>query len=182
VSALSERLGERKVELGLSIQALADKAGADGAPINKATIYKYLNDQAAKIPPEQMVRSLAAAFEISEAEIRRLSGVPEGEREPWSPPEESARLSREQRIALDNLIKAIVRRHEEPEVTKPLAEVVELAASNDTPEDMARTQQLSEDIRRPSGKSRGRATRPKKRKKDAPTNAPVEDRSEDHSL
>jgi transcriptional regulator with XRE-family HTH domain len=182
VSALSKRLGERKVDLGLSIQALADKATADNKPINKATIYKYLNDEAAQVPPEPMVRALAIAFEISEGEIRTLSRVPRGEREPWVPPEESARLSREQRIAIENLIKAIVRRPDEHEVTQPLAEVVELTASNDTPADVARKQQVGEDVPEPSGKSRGRATRPKKRKKDTPANAPAEHGSEDRPL
>jgi transcriptional regulator with XRE-family HTH domain len=174
VSALSERLGERKIELGLSIQALANKARADGAPINKATIYKYLNDQAAKIPPEPMVHALALAFELSDGEIRTLANVPRGESEPWQPPAESARLSREQRIALDNLIKVIVRRPDEHEVTKPLAEVVELPASNDMPEELAKAQQVGEDRQRPRRKRRGGGSRPQARtKKEAPADAPV---------
>jgi len=152
VGALSDRLWARKAELNLSIKTLAKQSRV---PIHRATIYKYLNDEGAKEPPEHTVRGLAAAFELSEKEIRDLLGMPSGDGGPWQPPEESARLSRDQREALDRLIKTIVGSLRP--VTPPLSETIIDESHYKSSDQVASTPKVGED-RRHSRRGRGPKT------------------------
>lgn len=142
MGALAKRLVERQRELGLSIKTLVKQAEGAGEPIHKATIYKYMKDEGAKHIPEHTVRALAAAFAMSPKEIRDLSGLPSGDGGPWLPPEESARLNRDERDVLDRLIKVFVRAHEA--VTSPLSEVVTGESHHETLPRVAPAQDVSE--------------------------------------
>jgi hypothetical protein len=175
VGALSERLYARQIELGDSIRTIVKRAQDAQVPLHKATVYKYLNDEGAKRPPEHTIRGLAAGFELSEGEIRRLLGMPSGEDGLWRPPEESARLSRDERDALDRLIKVIARSHEI--VTSALSDVVADEPGYDLSEGVAEARQVGETRastrRRTPGPGARKRTSTKKAKKHAtaPTDA-----------
>ena len=179
MGALSDRLWELKKEAG-SIDAIEKRAKAAGYPIDRATIDKYLRGKGAKRPPESSLRALAAGFKTTVQELRRYARMPEGEREPWVPPEESARLDRDQRSALDLLIKAIVRPVIKPLPTSELA--VNIAGmDNEVSPGVDEAQQVGEDRQAPADQ-RGSGTRRRKRK-DAPRDeSPPSGKSEDAAI
>lgn len=94
---------------GRSVDAMVEAAWKDGHDINRATVYRYLKGDEPKNPPEPVLQALASAFRVDVRDLRVLAGRPAGELGPYEPPSEAARLSKEQRAALDQLIKAIVR-------------------------------------------------------------------------
>lgn len=107
VTALSDRLADAKGND--SIDAIAERAAAEGHKIDRATVWRYVAGQHAKNPPDSVLRALAAGLGLDVRELRALAGKPAGELGKWTPPDESARLSQEQRNALNQLIKSIVR-------------------------------------------------------------------------
>lgn len=109
MSALSDALAEAKNSRAESIDAVQERARSAGFPLHRATIAKYLADGIAQRPSEQTIQGLAAGFLLRPQRIRELLDMPAGERGPWTPPDESVRLNREQRDALDQLIKAFTR-------------------------------------------------------------------------
>lgn len=106
VTELSDRLAEAKGND--SIDAIAERAAASGHKIDRATVGRYVAGDGAKNPPDKVLRALAAGLGLDVRELRTLAGKPSGELGPWTPPDEAARLSRDQRKALDQLIKSIV--------------------------------------------------------------------------
>ena len=127
-----------------SIYAIAKRATAAGHPIHPGTVAKYLKGEGAKEPPEHTIRALAAGFKVTVKEVRDNLGMPQGESGPWYPPEESARLNRDQRSALDLLIKAIARPVIEPlPASEP--EVSVAGTGNEVPSGVDAAQQVSED-------------------------------------
>lgn len=178
MSALSNRLWELKPEAG-SIDAIEKRAKDAGYPIDRATIDKYLRGKGAKRPPESSLRALAAGFKTTLQELRRYARMPEGEREPWVPPEESARLNRDQRSALDLLIKAIVR-----PVMKSLPasepEVNLAGTGNEVPSGVDTAQHVGEDKPR-TRQARSKSAR-RRKPKDVPKDASPPDESEDAAI
>jgi hypothetical protein len=154
-----------------SIYAIAKRATAAGHPIHPGTVAKYLKGEGAKEPPEHTIRALAAGFKVTEQEVRDNLGMPQGESGPWYPPEESARLNRDQRSALDLLIKAIARPVIEP-LPAGEPEVSVAGTGNEVPPEVDAAQQVSEDRasrqRRSPGPGARRSTRKRKPKTDAP--------------
>jgi hypothetical protein len=177
VGALAKRLWELKNASEDSIYVMQERAIKAKHPIHAATIAKYLQGKGAKRPPEHTIRGLAAAFnnKITAKEIRDLLGMPSGEDGMWQPPEESARLSWDQRRALDTLIKAIVKPIDA--VTEVKSSVVAGEPDNKVPEEVAATQQVGETRastrRRTPGPGARKRTSTKKAKKHAtaPTDA-----------
>lgn len=106
MTALSDRLADAKGDR--SIDSIVAQAEANGHTIDRSTVARYCGGGGAKNPPDAVLRALAAGLGLDVRELRTLAGKPAGELGPWTPPDESARLSRDQRKALDLLIKAIV--------------------------------------------------------------------------
>lgn len=107
VSELTDRLIEARGDR--SVDSIVKRMEDAGCGVNRATVYRYLNGKVAKQPDEPTLQALSVGFGVGIRELRRLAGLPEGEPGEWTPPDEARRLNREQRDALDQLIRAIVR-------------------------------------------------------------------------
>lgn len=106
MSALSQRLADAKGER--SIDDVKRQAEREGHQIDRSVIAKYVSGDHGPRPPEKTLAALAAGLGLDVRELRELAGRPAGEREPYVPTPESASLTREQRQALDRLIKTMV--------------------------------------------------------------------------
>lgn len=111
VSRLTERLTAAKGDR--SIDDIAARAVKHGNKLSRGTVAKYLRDEQSAKPPVRTLDALAAGFGIDPRELRELAGYGRGELGAWRPPAESASLTRDQRDALDRLIKTMVRAEEE---------------------------------------------------------------------
>lgn len=107
VSKLTERLAEAKGDR--SIDDIARRATNLGHRLSRSTVAKYLRDEQGDRPPVSTIDALAAGFAVDARELRRLAAMQSGELGKWTPPTESSALTRDQRDALDSLIKSIVR-------------------------------------------------------------------------
>lgn len=106
VSDLSEFLANAKGDR--SIDAIAHQATAAGFPISRSDVAKYLRSEHGPRIPQATLKGLAAGFGVDVRELRRLAGRPPGELGPYVPTPEAASLTKPQRNALDQLIKAFV--------------------------------------------------------------------------
>lgn len=106
MSRLSERLNEAKPNI--SVQAAVERARKAGHAIDRGTVYRYLKGNHAKDPSDETLAALAEVFELKVTELRKLAEKPIGELEPYQPPAYANRLNREQRKALNELIRTIV--------------------------------------------------------------------------
>jgi hypothetical protein len=104
VSALSDYLNAH-IPAGWAkrdvVRALDDK-------IDRATVYRYLNGNHSRTPPEYVLAAFAEGLGCSIVELREAAGFAAGEEEPWVPPMEANRLNRGQRDALEAFIRATV--------------------------------------------------------------------------
>lgn len=121
MTALSDRLNQARGDE--STDTIAERATRAGHPIDRSVVFRALNGEHAKQPRESTLQALAAGFNIPVQELRELAGRPPGEPEPWTPPAVSASLTRDQRAALDALIKAIVHTDANPAAETPTDEV-----------------------------------------------------------
>jgi len=112
MSALSERLKDAKGTRGLDdIVRLAER---EGHQIDRSVVARYITGKHGR-PRDETILALAAGLGLDVRELRVLAGMPPGELEPYEPTPEAARLNREQRDALDRLIRAIVRSESDDE-------------------------------------------------------------------
>lgn len=109
MTQLSDALNrERKKRGNWSLRTLEGKMKDAGHNVSFSTIGLYLRGEHGK-PEERVLEGFAAVYpDLSITTLRELAGLPAGELGAWKPPEESARLNREQRDALDRLIRTIV--------------------------------------------------------------------------
>lgn len=107
MSALSERLANAKGDR--SIDDVAALAAREGHDIDRSTVARYLNGEHGPRPSDKTMLALAAGFGVDVRELRTLAKMPPGELGRYEPTPEAARLNREQRDALDQLIRTIVR-------------------------------------------------------------------------
>jgi transcriptional regulator with XRE-family HTH domain len=106
VSALSELLNEANSGK-LSARSLARAAQAAGFTLNHDTAARYLRGDHGR-PDEVTLLALSKVLRIPLARLRAAAALPAGETEPYRPPAESSRLSRRQRRAIDEIIRAML--------------------------------------------------------------------------
>lgn len=107
VSALSELLKNNRY--GIEARQAADKAADLGVHLKQGTIAGYFAGTNKSRPSEKTMKALSEVLSIPLEKIREAAGVPVGESDPYIPPPEANRLSSNQRQAIDQLIKAIVK-------------------------------------------------------------------------
>lgn len=109
MTQLSDALNRARKNRGSwSLRTIERKMQDAGHDVSFSTIGVYLRGEHGK-PEERVLKAFAAVLpELSITELRQLAALPAGELGPWEPPAEAARLSQEQRDALNRLIKTIV--------------------------------------------------------------------------
>lgn len=107
VSELSDFLKDAKGER--SIDEIAAEAERRGYKLGRSTVAKYLGGGHARRVSESMAQAIAAGFRVDVRRVRELAGRQPGELGPWTPTDEAASLTKDQRKALDALILTIVR-------------------------------------------------------------------------
>lgn len=106
VSALSELLSTANGQR-LSARAIARLAQAEGHTLNHDTAARYLRGDHGR-PDESTLVALAAVLEVPLADLRTAAGLPSELTEPYTPPPEASRLTRRQRLAVDEIIRAML--------------------------------------------------------------------------
>ncbi|MBN9607808.1 MAG: hypothetical protein BGO26_10085 [Actinobacteria bacterium 69-20] len=105
MSTLSDLLASRLPE-GWSGRRVSREATKRGLTLSPASANNYLNGRHGE-PSESVLEAFAAVLTIPIEALREASGLPHGSG-PYTPPAEAARLSRRQRLAVDELIRSIV--------------------------------------------------------------------------
>jgi len=106
MSALSELLIKANTTR-LSARAIARQAQAAGHRINHDTAARYLRGDHGQ-PDEVTLRAFASVLPVGLAELRAAARLPAEEVEPYQPPVEASRLTRRQRRAVDEIIRAML--------------------------------------------------------------------------
>lgn len=106
MTALSDLLNDAKGDRNIDL--LIEAAEERGHMIDRGTVYRALAGEHAKRPREQTLTALSEVFGLDVRKVREAADRPAGELGPWDPTPESAQLDRDQRAALDRLIKTIV--------------------------------------------------------------------------
>ena len=106
MSALSELLGSLNTD-GLSARALARLAQQAGHTLNHDTAARYLRGDHGR-PDESTLVALAAVLGAPLADLRTAAGLPSELTTPYTPPAEASRLTRRQRLAVDEIIRAML--------------------------------------------------------------------------
>ena len=117
MTTLSDRLAAAKGEH--SIDDIVRLAEREGHKIHRSVVARYLNGEHGPRPSDSTIMALAAGFGLDVREVRVLAGMVPGELGPYEPTHEAARLNREQRAALDQLIRAIVRSESDDDKPAP---------------------------------------------------------------
>jgi transcriptional regulator with XRE-family HTH domain len=120
VSALSALLVARNTD-GISARAVARRAQELGHTLNHDTAARYLRGDHG-LPDEATLIALAAVFRIPLRELRDAANLPSEATAPYVPPPEASWLSRRQRRAVDEVIRAML------EPSKAAARPADLAA------------------------------------------------------
>ena len=106
MSALSELLVRANAD-GLSARSIARQAQEAGFKINHDTAARYLRGDHGR-PDEETLQAFANVLPVRLSELRAAARLPAEETEPYRPPAESSRLSRRQRRAVDEIIRAML--------------------------------------------------------------------------
>jgi transcriptional regulator with XRE-family HTH domain len=120
MTALSDLLTASNRE-GLSARSIARNAQSLGFTLNHDTAARYLRGDHGR-PDEVTLVALSQVLGISLARLRTASSLPADSTEPYMPPAEASRLTRRQRRAVDEMIRAMI------EPTTRRGEVADLAA------------------------------------------------------
>lgn len=110
MTALSDRLNEAKGDKGLD--TVVAQAEARGHTVHRGTFANYFRGKHAKRPSEDVLLALADGLDLKVTELRAIVGMPAGELGEYKPTPLANRLNRDQRIALDELIRTIVSKKE----------------------------------------------------------------------
>lgn len=106
MSALSELL-QASNSAGLSARTIARNARELGFSLNHDTAARYLRGNHGK-PDEATLQALSKVLKVSMTKLRAAAALPTEVTEPYQPPAESSRLSRRQRRAVDEVIRAML--------------------------------------------------------------------------
>ncbi len=92
---------------GLSARAVARRAQERGHSLNHDTAARYLRGDHGR-PDESTLLALADVLAVPLATLRAAAGLPSEQTDPYIPPLEANRLSRRQRRAVDEIIRAML--------------------------------------------------------------------------
>ena len=106
MTALSELLTTAN-RAGLSARAIARAARERGHSINHDTAARYLRGDPGR-PDEATLVAFADVLRIPLAKLRVAADLPAEQTAPYSPPPEASRLTRRQRRAVDEIIRAML--------------------------------------------------------------------------
>ena len=106
MTALSEIL-VRANGADRSAREIARQAQSAGYSLNHDTVARYLRGDHGR-PDEPTLRAFAAVLEVSLTDLRCAAELPSDAIEPYVPPTESSRLTRRQRKAVDEIIRAML--------------------------------------------------------------------------
>lgn len=107
MSELSDRLREAAGSRSINeVKRLIEEAGKS---VSRQTVAVFLRGDHGPRPTEDVLEAFAAGLQIDIRELRELAGRARGELGPWVPTQEAASLTKEQRDAMDALIKTIVK-------------------------------------------------------------------------
>src|SRR4051812_17704460 len=106
MSALSDLLVQAN-SAGLSARSIARQAQESGFSITHDTAARYLRGDHGR-PDEETLRAFASVLPVPLSELRSAAQLPAEETEPYRPPAEASRLSRRQRRAVDEIIRAML--------------------------------------------------------------------------
>jgi transcriptional regulator with XRE-family HTH domain len=118
MSALSELLQAENSQ-GLSARAISQAARELGFTLNHDTAARYLRGEHGT-PDESTLQAFATVLGVSLAKLRRAASLPADVTEPYRPPAEADRLSRRQRRAVDEVIRAML---QPPSASQPVTEL-----------------------------------------------------------
>jgi transcriptional regulator with XRE-family HTH domain len=107
MTALSDLLSAAAKARGLTGRKIAQQAARLGHTLNHDTAARYLRGADGR-PSEATLQAFAQVLDLDVSDLRRAADVPAGVAEPYQPPQESSRLSRRQRRAVDEIIRAMV--------------------------------------------------------------------------
>lgn len=106
MSALSDALDAANTA-GLSARAIARAAKERGHTVNHDTAARYLRGDHG-IPDEATLVAFADVLNVPLRTLRAAADLPTESVEPYIPPPEASRLSRRQRRAVDEVIRAML--------------------------------------------------------------------------
>jgi transcriptional regulator with XRE-family HTH domain len=106
MSALSELLQAENSQR-LSARAISQAARELGFTLNHDTAARYLRGEHGT-PDESTLQAFSTVLDVSLAKLRRAASLPADVTEPYRPPAEADRLSRRQRRAVDEVIRAML--------------------------------------------------------------------------
>jgi hypothetical protein len=106
VSGISDLIA-RSNTAGLSARALSRAARERGYTLNHDTAARYLRGDHG-LPDEVTLMALSDVLNIPLRKLRAAAGLPTDSIEPYVPPAEASRLTRRQRRAVDEIIRAML--------------------------------------------------------------------------
>jgi transcriptional regulator with XRE-family HTH domain len=106
VTALSDLLVASN-KTGLSARAVARKAQELGHSLNHDTAARYLRGDHG-IPDEATLLALSEVLGVPLRDLRAAADLPSEATAPYLPPAEASRLTRRQRRAVDEIIRAMI--------------------------------------------------------------------------
>src|SRR3954454_25163999 len=112
MSALSELLNKANGG-SLSARSLARNAQEAGFTLNHDTAARYLRGDHGR-PNEATLLALSKVLPIPLSRLRAASSLPAEETDPYRPPVEASRLTRRQRRAVDEIIRAMLETSSKP--------------------------------------------------------------------
>lgn len=139
MSALSDLLRAANTSGG-SARSIARSARELGFSLNHDTAARYLRGDHGR-PDEQTLVALGAVLDVPISQLRRAASLPSEQTEPYQPPAEASRLSRRQRRAVDEIIRAMLDPTTEtpaaPESDAQSGAVVRLGSKSGRPDDQS---------------------------------------------
>jgi transcriptional regulator with XRE-family HTH domain len=106
VTTLSELLNAAN-KTGLSARSIAREAQALDFSLNHDTAARYLRGDHGR-PDEDTLVALSSVLNVPLTQLRAAAELPSEVTEPYRPPVEASRLSRRQRRAVDEIIRAML--------------------------------------------------------------------------